>query len=49
MLILDGAHKKQTNQVMVCISPKALGNGYQAVVNPEILNGGEKFKEATCA
>jgi stage II sporulation protein GA (sporulation sigma-E factor processing peptidase) len=48
-LILDGAAKKQTNQVMVCISLKPLGNGYQAVVNPEIINGGEKYKEATCA
>ena len=49
MLILEGASKRQTNQVMICISAESLGNGYQAVINPEILNGGEKYKEASCA
>lgn len=49
MLILEGQSKRQTNQVMICISAEPLGNGYQAVLNPEILNGGEKYKEASCA
>ncbi|NLF80438.1 MAG: sigma-E processing peptidase SpoIIGA, partial [Clostridia bacterium] len=48
-LILHGPPKRQTNQAMVCISIKPLGNGYQAVINPEIINGGEKYKEASCA
>jgi stage II sporulation protein GA (sporulation sigma-E factor processing peptidase) len=47
MLIFEGAGKKQTNQAIICIYPKNLGNGYQAIVNPEIINGGEKFKEAS--
>jgi stage II sporulation protein GA (sporulation sigma-E factor processing peptidase) len=49
MLLCEGIEKKQTNQVMVCISPDGLGNDYQAVINPEILEGGEKYKEASCA
>ncbi len=49
MLLCEGVEKKQTNQVMVCISPDPLGQDYQAVVNPDILEGGEKFKEASIA
>lgn len=49
LLIFEGGSKKQTNEVFVCIYPQNLGNGCQAVVNPEIINGGEKYKEASCA
>lgn len=48
-LILDKADKRQISQVIICISAEPLGNSYQAVINPEILNDGEKYKEASCA
>ena len=48
-LIISGAGRSRTDQAIVCITFAELGNGYQAVVNPEVLDCGEKYKEASCA
>ena len=48
-LIIEGKFRQKTAQVMICITKEDLGNGNQAIVNPEIISGGEKCKEVSCA
>lgn len=48
-LVIMGREKRHTDQVIIGITMQELGNGYQAVINPEVLAGGEKHREVSCA